>query len=197
MEDMICDIGQDSFQQVHMFDSLKDDSKTSLYPAFESLTRLSAVIKLINIKPRNEWTNKSFNELLELLHEMLPKDNTLSTRHYGAKKILCLMGMKYQKIHACPKGCILYRKEFESLHKCPRCKVSRYKDDDNEDDYLKKRILLQKHYGIFQSFRNLNVCLLMLMTQKTSLGMQMEKNLMDCYDILSVHRNGRKLIFVS
>ena len=40
-----------------------------------------------------------------------------------------------------------------------------------------KRVLLQKHYGIFQSFRDLNVCLPMLMMQKTSHGMQMEKKI--------------------
>ena len=35
---------------------------------------------------------------------------------------------------------ILYRKEFESFHKCPRCRVSQYKvkDDDSEKDYVKK-----------------------------------------------------------
>jgi len=45
------------------------------------------------------------------------------------------MGMEYQKIHACPNVCILYRKEFEGLHKCPRCRVSRYKGKDGGDEY--------------------------------------------------------------
>jgi len=140
MEDMIRDIGEDSFQQAHMCDSLKDDSKTPLYPDCLSFTHFSTILKLINIKSRNGWTDKSFTKLLELLHEMLPKDNTLPTRHYEVKKILCLMGMEYEKMHACPNDCILYRKEFESLHKCPRCGVSRYKvkDDESEEDYVKK-----------------------------------------------------------
>ena len=34
--------------------------------------------------------------------------------------------MKYEKIHACPNDCILYRNEYASLDKCPKCKVSRY-----------------------------------------------------------------------
>jgi len=140
MEYMIHDIGQDSFQQAHMCDSLKDDSETPLYPSCSSLTRLLAVLKLINIKARNGWTDKSFTEFLELLHEMLLKDNTLLTHHCEAKKILCLMGMEYEKIHVCPNDCILYRKKFESLHMCPRCRVSRYKvkDDESEEDYVKK-----------------------------------------------------------
>jgi len=34
----------------------------------------------------------------------------------------------------------LYRKEFEGLHKCPRCGVSSYKvkDDDGDEDDMKK-----------------------------------------------------------
>jgi len=50
------------------------------------------------------------------------------------------MGMKYRKIHVCPNDCILYRKGFEGLHKCPRCGVSRYKvkDNDGDDDDMKK-----------------------------------------------------------
>jgi len=50
------------------------------------------------------------------------------------------MGMEYQKIHACPNDCILYRKEFETLTKCPRCGVSRFKvkDDDMDEDNMKK-----------------------------------------------------------
>ena len=48
--------------------------------------------------------------------------------------------MEYQKIHACPNDCILYRKEFKTLTKCPRCGVSQYKvkDDDDDEDNMKK-----------------------------------------------------------
>jgi len=103
----------------------KDYYETPLYLGCSSFTRLSAILKLINIKARNGWTDKIFTELLELLHEMLPKDNTLPTRHCEANKILCAKGMEYEKkIHACPNDWILYRKEFESLHKCPRGGVS-------------------------------------------------------------------------
>jgi len=73
---------------------------------------------------------------------MLLEGNTLPTRHYEAKKILCPTGMEYQKICACPNDCIIYRKEFETLTKCPRCGVSWYKvkDDDDNEDNMKKTI---------------------------------------------------------
>ena len=41
MEDMIRDVGEDSFQQAHMCDSLKDDSETPLHLGCTSLTHLS------------------------------------------------------------------------------------------------------------------------------------------------------------
>jgi len=140
MKDMIRDIGEESFHEAHVYDSLKDNSRTKLYSGCSILSRLSAVLRLFNMKARNGWTDRSFTELLELLHEILPQGNTLSTSHYEAKKILCPMGMDYQNIHACPNDCILYRKEFEGLHKCPRCGLSRYevKDDDKEEDDMKK-----------------------------------------------------------
>jgi len=49
-------------------------------------------------------------------------------------------GYEYQKIHACPNDFILYRKEFETLTKCPRYEVSQFKvkDDDVDEDHMKK-----------------------------------------------------------
>jgi len=43
------------------------------------------------------------------------------------------MGMEYQKIHVCHNDCILYRHEFEEMHNCPRCGVSRYKVKDDDE----------------------------------------------------------------
>ena len=88
----------------------------------------------MNLKATNGWTDKSFTELLVLLNEMLPEGNTLPTRNYDAKKILCPMGMEYKRIHACPNDCILYRKEFEDLKKCPKYGSSRYKQKRNSED---------------------------------------------------------------
>jgi len=98
MEDMIRDIGEDSFHQARVYDSLKDDSVIELYPGCSTFSRLSIVLRLFNIKVRNGWTNKSFTELVELFYQILPEGNTLSTNHYEAKKILCPMGMEYRKI---------------------------------------------------------------------------------------------------
>jgi len=44
LEDMIRDIREDSFHQAHVYDSLKDDSVTELYPGCSSFSRLSAAL---------------------------------------------------------------------------------------------------------------------------------------------------------
>ena len=108
IEDMIRDLGQDSFEQAHapLYDNIESDTKTPLYSGCTSFTRLSAVLALVNLKARFGWSDKSFSELLVLLKNMLHKHNTLSKNHYKAKKILCPMGMEYLKIHACPRDCI-------------------------------------------------------------------------------------------
>jgi len=95
MDDMICDIGGESVHEAHAFDCLKDDSVTELYRSCSSFLCLSVVLRLFNMKARNGWTDRSFTELLELLHEILPPGNTLSTSHCEAKIIFCPMGLEY------------------------------------------------------------------------------------------------------
>ncbi|XP_074288757.1 uncharacterized protein LOC141613916 [Silene latifolia] len=63
----------------------------------------------------------------EYVDAMLPEGNELPRRTYDAKKILCPMGVDYVKIHACRNDCILFRKDYKELDKCPKCGSSRYK----------------------------------------------------------------------
>jgi len=67
--------------------------ETQLYPGSTNFTWLSAVLRLMNLKAINGWTDKSFTELLQLLKDMLPEGNTLPNRNYEANKILYPMGM--------------------------------------------------------------------------------------------------------
>ena len=127
LEDMLR-VAQDQFNDnPAMFERLLSDSEKPLYPGCEKYTRLSAVLRLYNLKAGHGLTDKSFTDILQIVKDMLPKDNVLPSGTYEAKKILCSMGMPYKKIHACPNDCILYRNERESLKSCPVCNASRYK----------------------------------------------------------------------
>ena len=104
IENMLCDLGQEGFRQTYApyYEKLDNDLKKPLYIGCSKYTRLSGVLALVNLKARFGWSDKSFNELLLLLKNMLLVDNTLPKTHYEAKKILCPVDMEYQKIHACP-----------------------------------------------------------------------------------------------
>ncbi|XP_045830720.1 uncharacterized protein LOC123922020 [Trifolium pratense] len=110
-----------------MFDRLVSDSEKPLYDGCTKFTRLSAVLKLYKLKVGNGWSDKSFTELLTLLKDMFPENNTLPSRAYEAKRMLCSIGTSYERIHACPNDCILFRNEYASLNTCPKCSASRYK----------------------------------------------------------------------
>jgi hypothetical protein len=104
-------------------------------------TVLWRTLKLLKVNASNGWSDSSFSTLLELLSKVLPKSNGLPTSTYLAKKIICLLTLDVEKIHACPNHCILYRKEHEFKGKCSRCSASRFKRNDNidEDSYNNKR----------------------------------------------------------
>ena len=88
-------------------------------------TKLSALVKLYDLKARYGWFNKGFSKLLQLLEDMLPLNNEISLSMYEAKKTLSALGMEYQKIHACSNDCILYRNQYKDAIACLTCGKSR------------------------------------------------------------------------
>lgn len=76
--------------------------------------------------------------MLQWLSDILLEDNTLPTHNYDTKKILCPMGMDYQKIHACLNNCVLYKNEFAKLRQCSQCEVSRYKLKEEKSKFDNK-----------------------------------------------------------
>ncbi|XP_031102022.1 uncharacterized protein LOC116005929 [Ipomoea triloba] len=127
LDEMFRDVGEEFTDRSNELDELLSDSKQPLWPGCSKYTRLSAVLKLFNLKAGNGWSDKSFTALLGLLKDMLSEDNELPKNTYDAKKILCPMGMEYEKIHACPNDCIFFRNDYKELHACPICGASRYK----------------------------------------------------------------------
>jgi len=56
LEDMICDVGAESFIEAHGYGSTSSDAKTPLYPGSTTFTRLSTVLRLMNLKAINGRT---------------------------------------------------------------------------------------------------------------------------------------------
>jgi len=81
LENMIHDVRVQTFAKA-VYENMTTDGETPLYPGSTNFTRLSAMLRLINLNALNGWTDKSFTELLQLLKEMLPQSNTLPDRMY-------------------------------------------------------------------------------------------------------------------
>jgi hypothetical protein len=129
-------------------DNMEILEKSSREPLYDEsngcgkeFTLLCVVLELLKLKGSHGRSDNSFSELLSLLAKLLPKPNTLPTRTYRAKKLICLLSLGVDKIHACPNHCILYCKEHEFKKKCPVCGVSRYKRSYNHVyvDTMKKK----------------------------------------------------------
>ncbi|KAL3849470.1 hypothetical protein ACJIZ3_011352 [Penstemon smallii] len=99
---------QPNLEAATFFSFVKDANK-ELYPGCENYTKHSFIIQLFHIKCLGGWSNNSFSMLLNLL-----------------KAIIGKLGLGYEKIHACPNDCILYRKEHHDKIECPKCHTSRY-----------------------------------------------------------------------
>ncbi|XP_013607989.1 PREDICTED: uncharacterized protein LOC106314704 [Brassica oleracea var. oleracea] len=103
------------------------NTETPLYLSCANHSKLSAIVSLFRLKTQNGWSDKSFNDMLETLPEMLPEENVLHTSLYEVKKNLKSFDMGYEKIHACVSDCCLFRKRLKKLDHCPKCKASRWK----------------------------------------------------------------------
>ncbi|XP_056698499.1 uncharacterized protein [Spinacia oleracea] len=137
-EDVDDDIEEDHIDEMmeaiqdkpHLFERLSEAAEKPLYPGCVKYTQLSAVSVLTNLKIKGGVTDAIFSQFLEALEDMFPEGNVLPKSTYYANKLMCPFGLAYEKIDACPNDCILYRKEFADLDKCPRCGKSRYKLPD-------------------------------------------------------------------
>ena len=70
---------------INQYLKLIEYAKEELYPGSTSFTKLSAIVKLYNLKVRNGWSDACFTQLLKLQREMLPTGNTLLEYTYAEK----------------------------------------------------------------------------------------------------------------
>jgi hypothetical protein len=126
------------------FYRLLRDAEQKLYPNCKTLTKLSFVVRLFQMKCLYGWSDKSIEGLLELFRLALPDGHLVPDSLYSAKKIIRDLGLDYEKIDACINDCVLYRNEYSSLEQCPICMESRWKsmennaENESEEDVIGK-----------------------------------------------------------
>ena len=106
-----------------------EDTETPLYNTCPNYTKVYVIMGLYRIKVKSGMSENYFYQILKLVHDMLPEDKVLPTSTYAMKNYLKIFGFGYEKIHACKNDCILYRKQYTDLTRCPRCKASRWEVD--------------------------------------------------------------------
>jgi hypothetical protein len=112
------------------FETLKKATKDRMYEGCgKEWTVLRFMLHLLIVKAKFGWSDNSFNELLTLLANLLPKPNLVPRNTYKAKKIINPLKMRVKRIHACRNHYILYRGDYAELEKCPNCDASRYKSN--------------------------------------------------------------------
>ncbi|GKB55209.1 putative transposase-associated domain-containing protein [Tanacetum coccineum] len=112
------------------FQELLLDAEKPLYEGCPDFTKLSAIVKLLNLKGKYRASDKFFTELLRLIKKVLPAGNEMVEKTYQAKKVMKLMGSGYKKIHVCINNCLLYWKNDKDLTACRTCGISRWKVDN-------------------------------------------------------------------
>ena len=104
VEEMIHDVReQDEMTKTELrkYKQFVEDFKRPLYPHYEKYSRVIGDLKLLQLKAAHGWTDKSFKALLLILKDMLLEGNLLPDTMYEAKQIVCPVGLKIEKIHAC------------------------------------------------------------------------------------------------
>jgi hypothetical protein len=83
-----------------------EEALSQLYSGAWS-TKLAATILLMNLCTVHGISNSFADELFAILHaHLLPERNGLPKNYHAAKSLIRKLGLSYNSIHACEKGCI-------------------------------------------------------------------------------------------
>lgn len=135
-----------------IMEELLEHARTPLF-AGASTNRLVSTLLLLNCFTVFGVSNAFADELLTLMHILLPKDNLLPRSHYEARKYVAKLGLSYNSIHACRNGCCLFRKELLGALSCPKCNAPRYKSETSQ-----RPAKLLRHFPLIPRLRRMYRC---------------------------------------
>ena len=93
-------------------------------------SKLVAMVLLMNLYTVHGVNNSYANELFGILNKyVLPKNNALPQTSHAAKCLTEKLGLSYNSIHACERGCILFCGEYADALQCSKCGGRRFRDE--------------------------------------------------------------------
>jgi hypothetical protein len=98
-------------------------------------------------------SNACADELLKLMRELLPSENTLPHSHHQTRKYLARLGLSYDSVHACKNGCCLYWKELKDADTCPKCGAARYTAENSQ-----RAVKMLRHFPLIPRLKRMFRC---------------------------------------
>ena len=77
------------------------------------MSQLDAIGCLLGLKSELNLSRPGFDKMLAVIDTLLLEGHILPKSMYESQKLLRALNMPYEQIYACPKGCVLFRKEHE------------------------------------------------------------------------------------
>ncbi|WVZ58442.1 hypothetical protein U9M48_008718 [Paspalum notatum var. saurae] len=124
-------------ERAKKFFNLLNEAEKELYPGCKEATKISFIVRLFQLKCMYGFSNSGIGAVLDLFSAVLPEGHCVPDTLDKVRKVVRDLGLDYQKIHACVNDCVLYRKDYEEMDKCPVCGESRWKttpSDDNDEE---------------------------------------------------------------
>ncbi|XP_021716595.1 uncharacterized protein LOC110684442 [Chenopodium quinoa] len=112
-------------QAKHFLDLLKA-SERPLYEG-SSLSVLEMAARITSLKCKYNLLHRCVDGFVSLFSEEIPNNNQMVDTFYEVKKIMKGLEMPHERIHACPKGCMLFWKDDAQLSTCRAFGSDRYK----------------------------------------------------------------------
>ncbi|KAK1653185.1 hypothetical protein QYE76_070990 [Lolium multiflorum] len=109
-------------------------------PLYEgaAISQLDAISQCLADKTRYNTTREGFEASLKTTGNMLPKDHCLPQSLHATRRIMKDLNMDYQRIDCCPKGCVLFWRQYAEDKYCPICKQSRYEEVTGKDGQVRQ-----------------------------------------------------------
>ncbi|XP_057986602.1 uncharacterized protein LOC131171152 [Hevea brasiliensis] len=101
------------------------------------------------MKSFHRWTNRSFDDLLGLLRELIPNGKQNLPKSYSsARKYVSGLGLHYEKYDVCHNHCTLYWGSFANATSCQICGLSRWKSDEGKSKRKKTPYKVLRYFPL-------------------------------------------------
>ena len=87
--------------KAHKFFDMLSAVNKELWPGFQKYLQLSLVSRMLNMKARHHMSQREFDDIAQLIKEVVPNDNLVIENFYNAKRLVGGLGLPIEKIHRC------------------------------------------------------------------------------------------------